>query len=178
MKNKKILACLIIAILFQASVLVGEYVSSVYPHWTGKEIILKMRPVDPRSMFRGQYVNLNYEINSLSSELMKEIDTSDQTLRQGEIVYVSLKENDGIWEASSVNLSKPLTGMFIQGRIHRRWRGSTVSIKYGIEAYFASPKRAKEIENSVRKESRNGKAFAIVMIASNGKAALKEIAIK
>jgi uncharacterized membrane-anchored protein len=39
-----------------------------YRHYwieTGEKIMLRVEPVDPRDLFRGDYVSLSYEISSL-----------------------------------------------------------------------------------------------------------------
>jgi uncharacterized membrane-anchored protein len=177
MKNKKIMF-LFITILLQITVLIGEYLGSVYPHWTGKEIVLEIRPVDPRSLFRGQYVRLDYTIGQLSGDILKGLNKDIKKLRINEIVYVSLKEQEGVWKADEISLFKPNNKLFICGRVNRNWRSNTLNLKYGIEAYFTSPKRALDLENSVRNNARNKKAFASVMVAPNGKVALKDVIIK
>ena len=71
------------------------------------------------------------------------------------------------------SLEKPGTGPFIRGRIQkRRSQDNSViyDVRYGIEAYFAPKKKALALE----KDLRSG-GVAIVMIAGNGKATLKEV---
>ncbi len=166
-----ILKILLAVVIAQGLMLAGEYINSVYPIWFGKEIKLKTIPVDPRSMFRGNYARLNYDITHLPlAEIHK-----DTSIRQHTIVYVSLKENDkGIYEPVSTRLEKPEQGIFIRGRIQNpRWfgdPGSSLTINYGIEAFFAPKKRALKLE----RELRNG-GIAVVMVASNGKATLKDV---
>src|SRR5688500_4585292 len=58
----------------------------------GTEVILATVPVDPRDLFRGDYVVLNYEISSLHACEPKE----------GRDAYVALTEDgDGVWRPSS-----------------------------------------------------------------------------
>lgn len=68
--NKRLLLLgLTLTICLQLMVLTTEFVSSVWPLWFGKPILLKTVPVDPRSLFRGNYVLLNYEISVLDKAL-------------------------------------------------------------------------------------------------------------
>ena len=58
--SRRRLAALVAAVLLQLAVLGGLFVYSQYPLWVGTEVRLATVPVDPRDLFRGQYVRLNY----------------------------------------------------------------------------------------------------------------------
>jgi uncharacterized membrane-anchored protein len=47
------------------AVLSGMLVLHAWPLWTGEPVYLKVRPVDPRDLFRGDYVTLGYDIDTL-----------------------------------------------------------------------------------------------------------------
>ena len=53
------------AIAFQLVVLAGMVVNAALPRWTGTEIRVRTVPVDPRSMFRGNYAQLGYDFGTL-----------------------------------------------------------------------------------------------------------------
>ena len=138
--SKKSIIGITLAIGFQLLVLVGMYVNAALPLWTGKEVKVKTVPVDPRSLFRGNYARLNYSFSELDSDLFPK----DRPIRTDEIVYVSLRlgeqsgeqDKDGLYEYDSVSLEKPDSGVFLRGRI--QYRGSRYHIKYGIEAFFCA----------------------------------------
>lgn len=97
-----------------------------FPLLTGKTVILKTQPVDPFDLLRGQYLIINYEISRV--DLPADV-------KEGDTVYVSLKEGDDkIWHAEKVLLSKPDSGIFISGTAKQSWRG--LGVDYGIEQYF------------------------------------------
>ncbi|HAJ43430.1 MAG TPA: hypothetical protein DCM00_12380, partial [Alcanivorax sp.] len=54
--SRRRLAALVAAVLLQLAVLGGLFVYSQYPLWVGTEVRLATVPVDPRDLFRGQYV--------------------------------------------------------------------------------------------------------------------------
>ena len=169
MSRKNITAGLIIVIVFQLVVLAGEYLGAVYPLWTGKEIRLKTVPIDPRSLFRGNYARLNYDISTIEAEYFDE----KINLRNDEQVYVKLKQTeDGLYVFEDAFLEKPKDGIFIRGRIQdgRFWARGAYNIKYGIEAYFAPKEKALALEKELRHSG-----VAVIMVTNNGKAALKEI---
>lgn len=165
MRRQVMLMALAGAIVLQLGVLVTQYVMAVYPLYRGTEIRLRTTPVDPRSMFRGNYAQLRYEISSIAGDELAEV-----KIRSGEVVYVRLKpSDDGTYEYNGVGLKKPEGGVFIRGRITDPWgRGSPV--RYGIEAFFAPEDKARAIEDKLREN-----AVAVVMVTRGGRAALKAV---
>lgn len=168
--NKKIVAALIAAIVFQFLVLTGMYVSAALPIWTGTEIKIKTIPVDPRSLFRGNYARLRYDISQL--ETAKFADSKE--LRNGEVVFVILHPGeDGLFQYADVTLEQPDSGIFLRGRIENRRYEENVSyfrIKYGIEAFFAAKEKALQLESDLRDGG-----VAVLMVSSGGKARLKDV---
>jgi len=167
---------LIGALLIQSGILAGEFLNSIYPHWIGQEVRFYVEPVDPRSLMRGNFARLEYEINHLSSDLLKE--EYEDELRPGQILYVRLRKTADVYRPLDIKLTKPESGIFIRGRLRDSY-GSTLYIDYGIEAYFAKKEIALDIEERVRKIRINGERKkmyqAITNIAPNGKAALVEL---
>lgn len=170
MSKKNIIAGLMAVIILQIIVLGSEYLGAVYPLWTGTEIKLKTVPVDPRSLFRGNYARLEYDISSIEAGYFED----DKSIRENEVVYVKLKPaGEGLFEFQDAGFEKPDAGIFIKGRIVRdrfSKRDKKYNIKYGIEAFFAPKEKALALEKKLR---RGG--AAVIMVAENGKAALKNV---
>lgn len=170
MSKKNLIIGLSAIVVFQLLVLAIEYANAVYPLWTGQEINLKTVPIDPRSMFRGNYARLRYEISNIPRA---DINTK-RTPRNGEIVYVKLEATeDGLFSYNGASLKKPQDGMYIRGRIQTYSspnRSEEYLVKYGIEALFAPKAKALRLEKSLRDQG-----IAKIMLARNGKAALKEV---
>ena len=53
---------------------------------------LRTAPADPRDLFRGDYVRLNYEISNVAPPYQKALDR--KTLRKGMVLYGVLKKHD------------------------------------------------------------------------------------
>ena len=109
-------------------IIIGSFlIYLAWPSITGKTIILDTRPVDPFDLFRGQYMTINYQINTIP--LLNGI-------KDGETVYVTLKEDDkGIWQYESTAMSIPQKKDFIKGTVERV-DTSTMRVTYGVEQYF------------------------------------------
>jgi len=170
-RKETVIAGIGVVILFQILVLAGVYLGAVYPLWTGKEIRLKTVPVDPRSLFRGNYAQLRYDISNIDASILG-VETRP---RNGETVYIRLKSSpDGIYVMDGAGLEKPAgPAPFIRGRLLALSRGDQqekYEVRYGIEAWFAPKEKALALEKDLR-----GGGIARVMVAGNGKAALKDV---
>lgn len=145
MKISKIGIGLAVAIGFQIAILLGIYIGAATPFWTGKEVRIKTIPVDPRSMFRGNYARLRYEISEIEIKHFPQ----PEILRDGERVYIRLKtDSNQRYVFAGASLTPPEEGVFIRGRIKDQYSHdrrpnfekngkSYFKIKYGIEAFFA-----------------------------------------
>ena len=122
----------------------------------GKEVRLKITPVDPRDFLRGDYVRLNYEISNT--------DSCDYIFPTE--VYVTLeKQHDNTYSIKHISSSMPENGVFIKGKIHCK----RISYKE-IEKYFVKEGTGRELE----KKLQNG-GIAIVRIDKKGNARLKKV---
>lgn len=170
MSRKRLILALAAVVALQISVLAAEFINAVYPLWNGRPILLQTHPVDPRSLFRGNYALLNYDISEIPGDDINQ----ERTPRNGEVVFVKLKRDaGGIYRYHGAGLKKPQQGVFIRGRIKNYSSGNPASkyrVKYGIEAFFAPKEKALALEKRLRKQ-----AFAKIMVAEHGKAALQDV---
>ncbi len=158
-----------LVILLQTGILAMIYINAHIPLWTGKPIVLKTRPVDPRSLFRGNYALLSYDISRIPA---KEINAL-RTPRSNERVYVRLTPGpDQVYTYQGLSFEKPESGIFIRGRIQDHGQRTTGSyrIRYGIEAFFAPKEKALALEKQLRTS-----AVARIYLTDSGKSALEGI---
>ena len=84
-------------------VLVGGIVFQEMILRSGQTTILETRPIDPRDLFRGEYVILRYAIED--DELVQEVASEAS---KGESVYIVLKEDTrGIAHVSGASTARP-----------------------------------------------------------------------
>ena len=135
---------------------------------TGQEVILKTVPVDPRDLFRGDYVILKYPISTIN---MKTLPTEKNDFNVGDHIFVELSIKDDYAEASRINASHKKDTLAIQGTV-KDIVGNQLYIEYGIESYFVPENKGKEIERMV------GKNIDVrAMISKSGKAIIKTLLI-
>lgn len=154
-------------IIFKLSILTG-----------GAEVLLRLAPVDPRDLLRGDYATFQYDISNLDSYYSR-----GQQIRNGDTVYVVLRQTGKYWTAQNAQKTKPTgTELFIKGKIesgglesqadplsYQRFGGSRLHIIYGIEQYFIPEGKGQNFN------FRNKEAAAMVAIDDSGNAALKKI---
>lgn len=126
----------------------------------GTQVILKTAPVDPRDLLRGYYVRLNYDISRIVLEDLDEWkpDQLENGFDKNELVYVKLRpQSDGFWSPVSIHRKSPNPesgSVNIRGRTRYnacKTKGKikhkcTLSLRYGIEKFFAEKKRTLKLE--------------------------------
>ncbi|HXY53075.1 MAG TPA: GDYXXLXY domain-containing protein [Nitrospirota bacterium] len=115
----------IIIVLLQVLLLFG--IIGYREHWlaTGDKVILKTMPVDPRDVFRGDYVKLTYEITDITLAS----DSQKPEFVPGQPIFVSLETGtDGVSFITSVSKETPAEGRFIQGRVRHEYNDTTRTV--------------------------------------------------
>jgi len=136
-----------LAVALQLLILVGIVGARQWTLSTGMVILLETAPVDPRDLFRGDYVILRYKISTLNPGALG----STETFRQGQPVYVGVDQRGEFWTAVSVGSSRPPT-LFLKGTVLRHRNlgpmSSSMSVEYGIESYFIPEGTGPRIERA------------------------------
>ena len=170
---------LIVAVIFQI-LLIGIMLGyALMPLYFGQEVRVRVSLYDPRDLFRGNYVDLNYDFSNFYSRNFDEndkddryIDKYDERVRDGARVYAVLKPDvNGTYGFAKFSISKPDNGVFLAGR----YDGYSL-VKYGIAHFYMSPDSAANTEDEMREEDID--AYAILMVMDNGKARLKDLIIQ
>lgn len=127
-------------------VVIGGFIlMKEYTLRTGTEILLKTRPVDPRDLFRGDYVILRYDISTIC---LNTVPADVTQVMAGDTVYVGLHNQEGFGVVSKVYKNSLPEGLFIKGRV-MEVSGSELTVEYGIESYFVPEGEGREIERQL-----------------------------
>lgn len=145
-------------IVLQVLVLIGMAASHYAVEWYGDEVHLKTAPVDPRDLFYGDYVTLNYEISEIHLSQFK----GNRPPEEGDMVFVLLKKEGDYHQLVSASLEKPSVlatdEQVVKGRVNfvtRQWdpklQGDSplqsFHVLYGFERYYVAEGTGKELEN-------------------------------
>ncbi len=148
---------------------------------SGTLVQLETRPVDPRSLFRGDYVRLRYVISLLDLNDLP----GDKNFEMGDTIYVVLKQADPYWVAVSVHRSRPDAArgeVVIKGRVAYHWRETgfanrpardQIDATYGIESYFVPEGQGRELEDP----SQIGRISIVAAVDRFGNAAIKQVLV-
>jgi uncharacterized membrane-anchored protein len=149
------------AVALQLCILVGMLFGRTVPYIGAQTVLLKVEPVDPRDLFRGDYVTLNYGITR----------TPGGRFAPGQSVFVTLvPEADGRhYHAGEFLEQAPAGGLFIKGTAQGTGRAT-----YGIESYYVQEGTGHDYEAAVR----NRRLWAEVALDSNGNGQLQRLIIE
>jgi uncharacterized membrane-anchored protein len=147
----------------------------------GTEVVLKVEPVDPRDLLRGDFIYLSYDISRIPVKLIANIPAGQSASHDGPIVVRLKKDADGYWRAVAAWLDKApaaaganevdIVGYIAAGRDLSSDPDATVSPDYGIERFYLPEGEGLAIQNDMRV-----RPFAIkVALAKDGTAQIKAL---
>src|SRR3989338_5741046 len=132
--------------IFWLLIIVGFVAIKEFTLQTGTDVILKTMPVDPRDLFRGDYVILRYEISTLDLNILK----TDSEFVENDKVYVSLDiDEEGYGNPTGVYRNQP-EELYITGKV-TNVRDNQLTVEYGIESYFVPEGQGRVIERQTGK---------------------------
>lgn len=152
---------LLAAVGLQLLVLLGMVAARIGPLLNGEPITVRVEPVDPRDLFRGDYVILSYAFSRATGDVTG--------APEGSTVYAVMVRDGNHWRADSYTYQKPTEGVFLRGKVLSGGR-----IEYGIESYFVQEGTGRVYEEAVR----NRTLIAELRVTRDGTAALHGLKIE
>ena len=132
MTRRHVIAVVVAVAAMSAALLPPLWVSA-----TGDEVYLEIEPVDPLSLFRGNYVDLRYDVDV---DIPDGIDWDDA-------VYVVLTDDrPAVILRATVDRPDLAPGEFC---LRGRARSDSVDFPQ-LEQFFVTPERGREIETNLR----------------------------
>lgn len=175
---------LAIVLMLQTTVLLFMVGMKQWTLNTGTPVVLETQPIDPRSLFRGDYVRLNYKINTLHLADL----SYDRDFKKHERIYVVLDKGDPYWQPVSLHHKRPVIPIHqvaIKGEVRwvgrQRWNPALgsweeidhVLVRYGIENYFVPEGEGLALERPKPDE----KISVLVAIDKFGNAGIKSVLV-
>jgi len=152
---------------------------------SGQEVRLETAPVDPRDLFRGDYVVLDYRIGTVN--LPSNVATA---FRREQRVFVTLRPDEsGKAKAVAIAAEQPaVTGSDVviagfvtttsacplndAGARDCKLGTRAIGVRYGLESYFVPEGEGKKIELTPR-----ARVEVVAAVAPSGQAAIKRLLI-
>lgn len=159
------------AVAVQFAVLVAMILQSFSILASGREVRLKVVPVDPRSLISGDYVILSYDLSTVTASV-----DAPGKYRVGDAVYVRLTDVvGGLSEGGEVADRPFASGLFLRGTVRQAWEHSDsaqrLRVEYGIESWYVPEGTGREVE----RKAREGRLVAVLAVTGDGRSALKAI---
>lgn len=178
MQKKQIL---FLIITLQVLILMGVFIKAFYPLWVGEEVKFKVLPRDPRDIFRGNYVDLNYSFNLLNLlSLPNDVDKKGN-YRYGDKFYVEIAKQGDFYEPVGVWQNPPNDKKFIEVIFQDIYSydslTNNMNVKAGIESYFTEKENAEKLDR-INAANDSAQVVVNVMLASNGKARIKTVELQ
>ena len=170
-RERKILLLTVVA---QLAILLGMIALRAAPLVSGQTVLVRVQPVDPRDLFRGDYVILSYDFSRTSPDSIAGLPANERgswKKLEGRPVYVTLvPDTSGVhMRAGKVTVEKPSTGVFLKGHMKRYG-----SLEFGIESYYVQEGTGRRYEQAIRDRHLS----AELAVSSSGQAALKGLRIE
>lgn len=154
---------LLLIVLLQSLVLAAMIAKRQYSLNTGTQVVLETQPIDPRSLFRGDYVRLNYTISSLRLDELG----GDDEFRRHDTLYLRLRPGEPYWQPVAVYHRPPQPApeeVVLRGEVQysrgQMWNPQTreselvrnLRVRYGIENYFVPEGEGRRLERPTEGE--------------------------
>jgi uncharacterized membrane-anchored protein len=164
---------LLMTVAAQLLILVAMIALRAIPLVTGQTVLVRVQPVDPRDLFRGDYVILSYDFSRVSQEEIDGLSAKERgnwKKSEGRTVYVPLvPDTNGVhMRAGKATVVKPAAGLFLKGHMKRYG-----SMEFGIEAYYVQEGTGLRYEQAIR----DRQLTAELAVTSGGQAALRGLRI-
>lgn len=158
-----------VAAFVQVVVLVLMTLRGVLGLMGGTSVRLQTAPVDPRDLFRGDFVVLTYRVSTVPRSAFGDRDEYPQF--RGQEVYVGLEEDPatGLWKIHHAG-RYPRGGVEMLGNVVSRGTNE-LRVEYGIESYFVEEGTGRKLEDRARR----GQLVARIHVRPNGQAAIETI---
>ena len=160
-------AILLGTITFQMLVLVSMIVPSVWTLSTGETILLRVIPVDPRDLFRGDYVILGYDFTMKRPE--GETQWNQSHVGREIFVTITPDEDGKHWHGQSASWTRPDIGTYLRGKVSNDSRN-----EFNIGQFFVQEGKGKEYEEAVRSR----RLSVEIAVTAEGAATLKRLIIE
>lgn len=143
----------------------------------GTEVFLKVEPVDPRDLLRGDYVRLGYNISTVPLDLFEPSAFGREETRNVPVMIRLAPGEGGVWHARGGRLASDPAGPLEAGEVEVRAvipygfsaGAGSARAEYGIERFYLPEGEGRDIERDMNTRS----FFMKVAVGRSGTAQIK-----
>lgn len=158
MSGKKLLVAALLVALAQIGFLSWIIIGRAALLRDGQEVLLKVAPIDPRDLMRGDYVRLDYEISDVPVALVQNAPQAAFVSQEGPIFVRLGRDEDGYWRPRSASLGEPAGNppageVDLRGNVEGGWSlepGGSYRVAYGMDRYYVPEGEGRVIETDMR----------------------------
>lgn len=141
----------------------------------GVEFKFKTAPIDPNDPFRGKYITLSYDENTVTV-------SDEQDWVEGEPIYVILvTDKSGYAKIQSVSKTNPTDNEnYIKAKVGFTWgnASNTLTIDYPFDRYYMEESKAYDAELTYRQSQQDTSKITYALVSvKNGDAVLRDVLI-
>lgn len=171
---KNITSLLFVAMCLAQWVVPGKMIyDSEHVISEGKQYKFKTQPVDPSDPFRGKYITLNFEANTITLS-----DSADW--QRGEEVFVTFTADSlGFAKAEAISRDEPASGYYLRTTVnYTAYRPFKVFFTLPFDRFYLEESKASQAEQLYWKAQRDSAqvAYGVVSLGS-GTAVLRDVMI-
>ncbi|SFO86569.1 Uncharacterized membrane-anchored protein [Mesorhizobium sp. NFR06] len=180
MTGKKLIVSALVLALVQIGFLSWIIAGRAAILRSGKEVLLKVEPVDPRDLLRGDYISLNNNISRIPAKLIANVPQGMLSTDDSSITVRLKRGGDGYWQPTAAWFGKApapagADEADIAGHVAAGWdvRSPDVTIApdYGIGRFYLPEGEGMAIQNDMRV-----RPFGIKLaLAADGTAQIKAL---
>ena len=141
---------------------------------TGTEFKFKVAPIDPNDPFRGKYIIVYFEANTI------EVENTDEW-NSNEMVYINLAtDNKGFAMIAGYSREKPQKGHFLKVKVRHTVTTAkkNLIIEYPFERFYMEESKAATSEIIYNKSATDGSQIAYALVnVKKGEGIIKDIII-
>jgi len=164
-----------IVVALQLLFLVAQAAVNEITLLTAPVVYLRTAPVDPRSLFMGNYMDLSYDISTLDTSRVSVI---GGRVTSGDTVYVGLRPSRPYARAVAVSKDSPGKSpsglIWLRGTVIDEWGASLMRVEYGLERYYIPEGKEGEVN---RIAGRARKIVVEVAVRGDGTGMIRRVLV-
>lgn len=151
-----------VALLIPALVLLSLMIQPFLTLQFGETVVLQTVPVDPKDLFRGDYVDLFYELNQIDTGITPIeglVPGNQPESLSGSTVYVVFKKDGAYHSVDYFTTKKPSSKIYLKGTIQYAYfkdynnpnQAVLCNVDFGIDRYYIQENSGQALEEAARK---------------------------